>query len=155
MTSSPTVHLLLRKRDILKKNVSTILEFLKSEENVGKNLFLDQKSRVKVLLSSIDSFNEQITNRHIEVNNEEDIIKYNENKTLYRSCVSQYLCKLEVVNNDIAQLTTEAEGLKFSYYSVTPKLTLIVWKKISWPISTSIKSLRIVSLVLRASPWSW
>ena len=120
--SSPTVHLLLIKRDILKKNVNTILEFLKSEENVGNNLFLNEKRSVEVLLSSIDSLNEQITNSYIEVDNEEEIIKHNENETLYRSRVSQCLCKLEVVENDVAQLTTESEGLKLSHYSVTPKM---------------------------------
>ena len=120
MTSSPTVHLLLRKRDILKKNVNTILEFLKSEENVGKNLFLDQESRVEVLLSSIDSLNEQVTNGYMEVDNEE-IIKHDENKTLYCLHMSQCLCKLEEVEN-VTQLTIEAEGLGFSHYIVTLKL---------------------------------
>ena len=81
MTSSPTVHLLLRKRDILKKNVNAILGFLKSEENVRKNLFFDQKNKVEIPLSSIDSLNEQITNSNIEVDYEEEIIKHNKNET--------------------------------------------------------------------------
>ena len=32
------------------------------------------------------------------------------------------LCKLKVAKNDVIQLTTEAGGLKFTHYSVTPKL---------------------------------
>ena len=87
-----------------------------------KSLFWDQKSRVDVPLSSIDSFNMQITNSYIEVDNEEEIMKRDENETLHRSRMSQCLCKLEVVKNDITQLTIEAEGLKFSHYSITPKL---------------------------------
>ena len=89
---------------------------------MGKNLFLDQKSRVEVLVSSVDSLNEQVTNSHMKVDKEEEIITRNENETLYRSPMSQYLCKVEVVKNHVTQLTTEAEGLKFSHYSVTLKL---------------------------------
>ena len=62
-----------------------------------------------------DSLNEQITNSYIKINNEEEIIKPNKN---VRAC----LCKVEIADIDVAQLITEAEGLKFSHYSVTPKL---------------------------------
>ena len=79
----------------------------------GENLFLDQKSSVKVLLSSIDSLNEQI-NSYLEVDYEIEMIKHNENETLYRLRVSQCLSKLEVVKNDVTQLTAEAEACRKS-----------------------------------------
>ena len=98
------------------------MNFSNLKKTWEKNLILDQKSRVEVLLSSIDSLKEQITNKYIKVDNGEEIIKHNENETLYCLHVFQCLCKLEVVKNDVTQLTREAEGLKFSHHSVTSKL---------------------------------
>ena len=125
-------------------------------KKTGKNLFLDQKSRVEILIFSIYSLNEQVTNNYTEVDDEEEIIKHNENETLYRLRVSQYLCKLKVVKNDV---TTEAEGLKFSYYSVTHKLKCSVFypDRLNHHFPNSLnfyKEFEKCVLSTEVSPWS-
>ena len=75
----------------MKSNIDIILRLIKTEENLGNDVFIEQKGRIEMLLKSVDSLNEQINNDYLENEAEgEVVVSHNISETAYCFHVSKF-----------------------------------------------------------------
>ena len=124
MALSPSVNLCLMRRNILKNNLNTLVQFIESDENISKSTFLTQKREIYEILGTIKSLNEQITNSFIESEIEkETIFQHNADETLYKANIDRLLNRIEDRWENVEPVPKkDTEDLNSSHYNVTPKL---------------------------------
>ena len=123
MSSSPTV-----RRDIIKSNIDIILRLIKTEENLDKEEFMEQKGRTETLIESVDLLNEQMNNDYQVNEADKKVIEsHNMGETAYRFRVSQSLVQLARGWNtgSSSPLTKAIEWLNLDHY---------VFRKLKCPV---------------------